>query len=60
MIPVGSTVRLLVNLPGQSAGNHGEVVSYDPLKFVMVEFSDGSRVILMHADVEVMPTDEGR
>lgn len=48
---LGKCVELLVNLPGQSKGNIGEVVSIY-FDFLTIEMNDGSFVVVLARDVK--------
>lgn len=47
---LGKCVELLVNLPGQSKGNIGEVTEVIP-HFYNLEMADGSQILVMPKDV---------
>lgn len=48
---IGQCVELLVNLPGQSKGNIGEVVRHFH-NVLALEMADGSHILVMAGDVK--------
>lgn len=48
--------ELLVNLPGQSRGNIGEVLSNDGT-FIALEMADGATLTVLAGDVRILDND---
>ena len=50
---IGKCAELLINLPGQSAGNIGEVVDFDGL-MIALEMIDGKQILVARNDVKIL------